>query len=366
MKNKKTFITMLSTLAALCASAAAALAPADQALVPLVPDEYKTFFALPREERKRIFTNAAERARMQREFPPNKAVPVRFAWPEGPGELVVERLPDHKEFFRGTVGANVCVLKNFEIARTYRWRVTPKGGKPSVWRTFRTEDVAPRLIDWPGVPNIRDFGGRKGLGGKRVRQGLVYRSEGLNDNASGKPGERKPGRKRLTEETARWGREWLGIKTDLDLRTPREIEFMTESPLGPAVKWINVSSSEYGGMVGAKGKAQFAKCFRVFLDEANYPIDFHCIAGADRTGSLACILNALLGVEEEELWRDWEVTGLVKHGTSFHHEKRFDKLMKGFEKYPGETANARIEAYVKDCGFTDADIATFRRIMLEE
>ena len=356
----------MSACVSLGACAGVTLAPADGSLVRLVPDEYRRFMSLPREERKRIFTNGTERARMSREFSPNKAVPVRFAWPEGPGELVVERLPDHREFFRGDVESGATTLRNFEIARTYRWRVTPKGGKPSAWRTFRTEDVAPRLIDWPGIPNVRDLGGRRGFGGKRVRQGLIYRSEGLNGNASGEDGARKPGRKRLTEDTARWGREWLGIRTDLDLRTPREIEFMTESPLGPTVRWINISSSDYGGMFGKRGKEQFAKCFRVFLDEGNYPIDFHCIAGADRTGSLACILNAILGVDEEELWRDWEVTGFVKHGTGFHHKPRFDALMKGFEKYPGGTANARIEAYVKDCGFTDADIAAFRRIMLED
>ena len=43
----------------------------------------------------------------------------------------------------------------------------------------------------------------------------------------------------------------------------------------------------------------------MFLDPANYPIDFHCIAGQDRTGAVAFILNALLGVEEEELYLDW-------------------------------------------------------------
>ena len=42
---------------------------------------------------------------------------------------------------------------------------------------FRTEDMAPRWIklDGPKIFNVRDFGGRVGLGGRRVRQGMVYR-----------------------------------------------------------------------------------------------------------------------------------------------------------------------------------------------
>jgi protein-tyrosine phosphatase len=113
------------------------------------------------------------------------------------------------------------------------------------------------------------------------------------------------------------------------------------------------------------GKAAFTNAFRVFLDERNYPIDFHCIAGADRTGSLAFILNGLLGVEEEELWRDWEVTAFQKEKLDFGHRTRFSKLVKVFEPFPGTNINEKIVAYVKSVGFTDADIEKFRELMLE-
>ena len=113
------------------------------------------------------------------------------------------------------------------------------------------------------------------------------------------------------------------------------------------------------------GKAAFTNAFRVFLDEKNYPIDFHCIAGADRTGSLAFILNALLGVDEEELWRDWEVTAFQKEKIDFGHRTRFSKLVKVFDAFPGATIHEKVVAYVKSVGFTDADIAKFRELMLE-
>ena len=45
-----------------------------------------------------------------------------------------------------------------------------------------------------------------------------------------------------------------------------------------------------------QGREAFAAAFRLFLDPGNYAIDFHCIAGQDRTGTLSFILLALLGV----------------------------------------------------------------------
>jgi len=108
-----------------------------------------------------------------------------------------------------------------------------------------------------------------------------------------------------------------------------------------------------------------ALVFRAFLDAERYPLVFHCIAGADRTGSLAFVLEALLGVDEDELYKDWEVTGFDKSKLDFRHETRFDKLVNGFDAYPGATIYDRVAAFVKSCGFTDADIARFREMMLE-
>ena len=42
-----------------------------------------------------------------------------------------------------------------------------------------------------------------------------------------------------------------------------------------------------------------------------------------------------------------------------------DSLEHGFDAYPGETIRERAEAFVKELGFTDADLATLRDILLE-
>ena len=61
------------------------------------------------------------------------------------------------------------------------------------------------------------------------------------------------------------------------------------------------------------------------------------------------------------------MTGFWNRGTDFCHSKRYDKLVEGFKKkYPAPTVRERLEKYVLDLGFTEEDIAKFRKIMLED
>ena len=158
----------------------------------------------------------------------------------------------------------------------------------------------------------------------------------------------------------------FGIKSEVDLRSKKECFGMEGSPLGPSVKWFHYSASAYSGMQGERGREAFTKVFKVFLDEKNYPIDFHCIAGQDRTGSVAYVLAALLGADEDRLMRDWETTAFWNRNVTFAHVERYDKLVEGFKQsFPADTVRERVEKYVLSLGFTPDDIEKFRSIMLE-
>ena len=567
------------------------LTPTENAVVPTLSDGQKAYLMLPRKERVKKFADAKYRPKMKAlGYYPK---PLELSWTNAAPEKA--STAQKVELFRATDGQCVfttnfvsdapygsILVDNLEIARPYEWKVTV--GKMTAIGHFTTEDMAPRLIRLPGVPNVRDLGGRVGLGGRRVKQGIVYRTAGLNNNASavyytpeellkkdpalaarvkafngeaekwrvlkaevatnaaampvvpvtltknwtlfypvlakeafatnaapllakldalpdeflgakGKPFVLKPGhfhsfdmetakgpailmqevespadgylaitaggdywweirsngevaydlltvgnwrspytpqnyhvalpvhkgrnlivatvftgtggwawgwekldgnpsvlahdRVRLQEQMAKQGLDkvvktrtpgknrlkgaaldyalhTMGIKSDIDLRSDGECWGMKGSPLGKDVTWFHYSSGAYGGMQTNFGKAAFTNVFKVFLDEKNYPIDFHCIAGQDRTGAVAFIINGLLGVEEEELYRDWESTGFWNPSPAFNHKRLFDNLYAGFNKWPGKTINERIEAYVLSLGFTKADIAHLRDIMLEE
>ena len=345
------------------------VSPKEGSTVSILTADMKAYLAQPRVERVKQFADPAERKRIAKfgDRPQKTLLSWTCTVPVATGavwSVKVRRAKDGAVVFTAKTSENSIEIDNLEIACDYKWRVKGTAGDGAQLRaegTFRTEDVAPRLIHLSRVHNMRD------LGGRRVRQGRVYRSAGLNANArnSKSKGGMVPGKVTLTDKSRAYAKGVLGIRTDLDLRSDRECFGMTGSPLGPEVKWIHVSSSAYSGMAKDSSKEAFAKAFRVFLDEKNYPIDFHCIAGADRTGSLAFILNGLLGVDEEELWRDWEVTAFQKDKLDFGHRTRFSKLVKVFEAFPGANIHEKIAAYVKSAGFTDADIEKFRAIMLE-
>ena len=202
--------------------------------------------------------------------------------------------------------------------------------------------------------------------GKRKQQDLAKNLDETVKELKKTPVRWEPGASRVKPEGRAIFLDHYKVKSDIDLRSDRECMGMTGSPLGESVTWYHISSSAYGGMQYDFGKQQFTKVFRVFLDEKNYPVIFHCIAGQDRTGAVAFILNGLLGVEEEELYLDWEVTAFWNPSAKFNHALRFDHLIGGFRKLPGKDMHEQIENYVLSLGFTKDDIAHFRALMLEK
>lgn len=303
--------------------------------------------------------------------------------------LVPESAPFEAEWHYVSA-TNALVVDNLRVAEAYRLEVAVVNGRARVLEKvetrFATEDRAPRLIRMGGVRNVRDLGGWKTLDGRRVRQGLVYRSQGLNDNAdwcvrdpetakkTPKPkDEWKPGRVRgsllsRAEVLAR-----LGIRTELDLRRPEnETWGMSGSPLGPSVRWVNRAGTGYEDLASGRGRAAFADHFRLFLNPTNYPIVFHCIAGADRTGSLAYALNGLLGVSEADLDLDYQMTCFAQPWEWPGNRRdpgctnALARIKRAYAGYPGKTINERIEGYVRSCGFSEGDIVRFRGIMFGE
>ena len=386
-----------------------ALSPVAGETVQLVPDAQKRVMTLPTlAERAELL---AQDKSVRTDAGWRKSKPLMLAWRIdgkvfGPWKVEIGKSPDLSDarvwYFPikkidettgletgggETAGATVVEIPmaNLEIARTYYWRVTarvPCGPQCSPRHdcrkrrrtvssgiaSFRTEDFAPRWIAIEGrVQNIRDFGGRRTADGRRVKQGLAYRGQGLNDNS---PSGEAPGPNRLTVEDVKYLTGTLGIRTDLDLRSGRETAGLAESPLGPEVAFILRSSPSYGGIFREEGMKTMAENFRVFCDRKSYPVYFHCIGGADRTGSLAYVMNAVLGVDRREIETDWEATFYPAipdaNPAKDVWRKRLD-FDEGFAKYgkEGDSLALRAERYLIDCGITKEEIETFRSIMLE-
>ena len=201
---------------------------------------------------------------------------------------------------------------NSYIGQKYFWDVTAYGvnGVTVASRTnsFTTEDRSVRFLYVDGVTNFRDLGGKKTVDGGRVRQGLLIRGAKLNDNGSPDP--------LITEEGVKTMVQTLGIKSELDLRKDDEVGPHEGSFLGDGVEQIVCSLRGGIDITNSTVRSSLKKIFAVLADENNYPIYFHCAAGADRTGIVGWLVNGLCGVSEDDLWRDYLTTNFGNIGGS--------------------------------------------------
>ena len=385
----KTAFCMTALSVSLCAFAEILLEePKEGSIVPLLSENQKKLkeFASPEERKAAIEADSEEKKiYFGKKAVWRKQSPVVFSWKCTEGEkepfrITISEKPDFSDpiylFSRKNrkIDAQPSDTK-FKIGQKYYWKVTSFGKKDvkgkavteSASSSFQTEDLVPRWIAIKGrVGNIRDLGGYRTLDGKRVKQNIVFRGEGLNYNSG--DGE-IPGQNRLMLVDLDYFLKDVKIRTDLDLRGTKETANMKVSPLGESVQFIQRSSPAYGGIFSKGGKSTMAKNFRVFCDPKNYPIYFHCIAGADRTGSLAVVLEAVLGVPEKEIALDYERTFYPRMrnytGSAW---KSYQVLKEGIMKYgkEGDSFQKCAELYLKDCGITQEEIEKFRAVMLED
>ena len=349
-------------------AALAIVAPKDGSVVPTQRDGQKAYLEEKRTERFIRMDNPADRAKLLAIGSTQRT--LRLEWTGTTNavyELAISSAGGRTDLFVLT-NRTTAYITNLELARTYRWKVRRFGSEESTEASFTTEPATPRFLRAEGVSNFRDLGGWRTPDGKRVRENMVFRSAGLRSSSKARGGlfsrSVEPGDRRVTANGIATLRDDFGIRTDLELRTPQETAGMTDTLLGTNVAWKCISFAAYDLVDNVvRGREPFAKIFEIFTNERNYPILMHCSGGRDRTGTLAFLLNGLLGVEEDDLCRDWEASVFRDAGMKFTSD-RIVRLLDYLKTMPGSTLQERIEAYVKGCGVTDAEIAAFRAIML--
>ena len=269
-------------------------------------------------------------------------------------QVMVGTVNDFTDAVTYTTAKNKLELRNLLPNKTYFWKVTD-GNNSSAIQSFVTADTI-RTISIDGVSNTRDLGGYITSSGARVKYGMIYRGANVD-------GITETGKGQFLNE--------LGITTDLDLRGG-----YTESPLGEAVTFYSFAAPWYwnsdSGLLANSYQVELAKAIRVFADERNYPIYFHCAIGRDRTGTLSMLINGLLGVCKEDLYLDYEISFLSRSGagdsvTAAHMVGvNFAGLYEGVQNCApnGMFADA-CEAYMLSIGVTQNEIDSIRELMLK-
>ena len=275
--------------------------------------------------------------------------------------LLLSESPDLKNAKRIDCGAKCeAAIDNLKLGTDYYLQVEAalNGAKSlSPVRKFQTLDRPPRWIRVPGTTNVRDCGGWRTTTGKRVRQGMIYRGAQIDGGGKGKG-------YIITPEGIAVMKE-LGIRTDIDLRQAKLFEKLGTRLSVFGAKGLNFPIGSYTSFLKATA-SKYPDCFRAFLKEENYPVFVHCMGGADRTGTLIMLLLGVLGVNDNDMLTEYQLTSFSTIGVRIVDRPVFAEYLKTLDTFaPGKSLAEKAEAYWLARGIKPEEIAKFREIMLE-
>jgi len=331
--------------------------PSDGESVAILPEKLRTFYA--------DYESPSTANELYNCFDIYMPEPVRISWTyDGDADYYVVGLSLNKDIeISGSDGVDYYLADESSVevtelysGKTYYYRVFAVKGSEivaSIPFSFKTEDFI-RTVYIDGVSNTRDLGGKVAAGGKRIKQGIIYRGGNVD-------GVTKRGRVDFLEK--------LGIKCEIDLRTGTEI-----SPFHKDINVVSVKAPMYiGGDMGIdlpEYQPELAKEIKAFADPENYPIYFHCAIGRDRTGTLACLIQLLVGVSEEEIEKDY-ITSYFSYIASTRDVLPGDfvynirNLINYIRNYSDGSLTKNLEKFLNDIGVTDEEIKAIRANILE-
>lgn len=289
-------------------------------------------------------------------------LPVCMSWSDEDNRsyftIKVSKKPDMSNAKERLVKGCSFDFFNLETGVKYYWQVCC-GNDYSDVNTFYVLLTTPRTLYIDGVANVRDLGGYRTKNG-RVKEGMLYRG-GCFEDLVDKSRELTP--KGLYELCA------IGIKTDVDIRAEAEKERQVtwELTKNAGFDRIGITLGEYDNIFTKENlRNSQADFIRLLADETKYPIYYHCWAGADRTGSFAFIIGALLGVDEQSLIDDYEFTSLSPQGTRNSKGEGWKKLMQHINEYKGDDIYQKTESFVTEyLGVEKSVIEKIREILIE-
>ena len=239
--------------------------------------------------------------------------------------------------------------------QTYYYKVTATvDGNPTelVSSSFTTSGQL-RQIKAEGGANIRDLGGWATASGKPIKYGLIYRGAEWN------------GKYNLTADGIAAIRA-VGIKAELDLRSSNEALYIDKSPVGDDVTYIRIHNEDYYESGVQNRKDLYKRNLDFIFDcvKNDKPVFFHCHIGADRTGTLAFLIEGLLGVSESDIYKEYELT-TFSYLDTHRYKENVDGLFEYINTLEGATLTDKFYTYCHtELGLTAKEIADFRMKML--
>lgn len=206
-----------------------------------------------------------------------------------------------------------------------------------------------RWIRCPYAWNVRDMGGWACDGGT-IKYGRLIRGSEISAND----------RDVLVNQ--------CGVRFEMNLRGINE-SGRTESILGSDIGYaIYDSCANYT----IANKTLMKQMLRTVFDcvIGDVPMYFHCHAGADRTGTLACVIAGILGVSQSDIDKDYELTSFYSGTSDDEHARRRNEslwigLINEINAYSGSTFRDKCVRFALELGFSIDEINAFRQHLID-
>lgn len=197
-----------------------------------------------------------------------------------------------------TVKDSKVLVYNLIPNRRYHYVVSGTGSEIS--RGYFDTEGRRRIIKVSDVVsadnanNCRDFGGLRTVDGRTLKYGKIFRGTNMDG---------------LSDSEKAYMTDALNIGLDVDLRRAEDTgRNQAKQILDPSkVDWCNVGYINFDDLINPdKVKPTFLKILETL--QSGKAVYIHCFAGADRTGCLSMLIEALCGVSEKDCTIDYELT----------------------------------------------------------
>jgi len=204
--------------------------------------------------------------------------------------------------------------------------------------------------------NCRDIGGWNCDGGT-IKYGLLFRGN-------------EPYGKITDNDKAMWN-NLIKLKKEINLQSAEEIGDRTESGFGASVDMFCIDMT-YGTLEYWKTSGKTKKVFDEMFDYAiaGKPTFYHCMAGADRTGYITLLIDAILGVSQSDIDKEYELTCFstgadTDDSARRRNETDWTSRIEYINTFSGDTFRDKAVNYLLQCGISIDKINAFRRAMIK-
>ena len=208
----------------------------------------------------------------------------------------------------------------------------------------------PRMMKMDGVWNVRDCGGWDADNGK-MKYGYLFRGARLNGASA-------------NDLTALAN---AGIKFELDIRDAANAAGTVATIPGSTYRNVPINNA-YAQMINSEATAAATACIAAMesiVDDK--PVYIHCASGADRTGCICAMLEALLGVADTDIDRDFEMTNFADIEDLTGHNRNGGSWTGFWSALNSGQSNAKMNVakFLKNNGATTSLLNSFREKMID-